>query len=137
MSEANVELYYLEALRCYKRCYAEAKTALLQERFPHTNKSSSENLPLINYDNKSHTLPNLDANYLMKSALVLSAETDLERLLQKIMTVVLECSGAQHGYLLIKELDDIVVAAENHIDKQTPSKPHHYNMIEAQGRLSK
>jgi len=69
---------------------------------PATDNFSHETI--ITYEsNDSFTLPNLDINYLMKSALALSAEIDLEQLLQKIMTVVLECSGAQHGYLLIKE----------------------------------
>lgn len=49
------------------------------------------------------------------------------------MTVVLECSGAQHGYLLIKEQDELMVAVEHHVGKQPRLHQHHYNMDKAQG----
>ncbi len=128
--------YYTEAQRLYSLCYAEAKISHLQERY-HTQESISpkSTSPLLVTDNRDdqYTLPNLDINYLMKSALALSAETDLDLLLQKIMNVVLECSGAQHGYLLIKEQDELVVAAENHIGKKPVLKPRHYSMNQASG----
>jgi predicted ATPase/signal transduction histidine kinase len=129
-------LYYAEAQRLYALCHAEAKIARLQERYSNdtTNMGNVSSLVRITGENNdSSTLPNLDVNYLMKSALALSAETDLEQLLQKIMTVVLECSGAQHGYLLIKEQHELVVAAENHIGKQPILQPRHYSMSKASG----
>jgi C4-dicarboxylate-specific signal transduction histidine kinase len=59
----------------------------------------------------------------MKSALALSAEIDLNHLMQKIMAVVLESSAAQHGYLLIKQGDDLMIAAEQHVgSKKTLAK---------------
>ncbi|MDP2153061.1 MAG: EAL domain-containing protein [Methylotenera sp.] len=63
----------------------------------------------------------------MKSALALSAEIDLPQLLQKIITVVLESSGAQHGYLLIKQQDKLVIKAEKHVGKKyLNNKPHYF-----------
>ncbi len=132
----HAELYYEEARRLYIHCHADAKTARLQERYsndtpiPH---NFIHNVASTNDNNDSSTLPNLDINYLMKSALALSAEIDLEQLLQKIMNVVLECSGAQHGYLLIREQDELMVAAENHIGKQPILQPRHYSMTKARG----
>ena len=109
----NAELYYQEARRHYRLCRADAKSNLLQQRHPYivpdtgTRKTQKESA--------SATLPSLDINYLMKSALALSAETDLNQLMQKIMSVVLESSAAQHGYLLIKQDDDLMIAAEQHV----------------------
>ena len=128
----DADLYYAEAYRLYELCHAEIKILLLQEHYQQKDNYKND-IPRTILSKDQQTLPNLDVNYLMKSALALSAETDLELLLQKIMTVVLECSGAQHGYLLIKEKDDLVVAAEHHIGKQPILKPHHYSMSKATG----
>ncbi|MDD1607388.1 MAG: AAA family ATPase [Methylococcaceae bacterium] len=132
-------LYYAEAQRLYALCHADAKITRLQERYSNdtTSTDNFSNETIITHEsNDSFTLPNLDINYLMKSALALSAEIDLEQLLQKIMTVVLECSGAQHGYLLIKEQNELVVAAENHIGKKPILQPQHYSMSKASGVCS-
>lgn len=130
------DLYYAEAQRLYTQCHAEAKAVRLQERYSHdvpTHNKAINPPDVVQESNDLYTLPNLDVNYLMKSSLVLSAETDLEQLLQKIMTVVLECSGAQHGYLLIKEQNELVVAVENHIGKKPILQPRHYSMTKARG----
>jgi len=133
-TSGNAEIYYAEARRLYVLCHAEAKIARLHKTY--TNHAISSNninhrITAMSQTNELSTLPNLDINYLMKSALALSAETDLEQLLQKIMTVVLECSGAQHGYLLIKEHDDTLVVAENHIGKQPILQTQHTSMTKA------
>ena len=141
------EMYYAEAWRLYSRCHADVKIARLYDRYHEDSTTSNRASQLSTIDESKglstlrasqlsaidenqglSTLPNLDVNYLMKSTLALSAEINLEKLLQKIMTVVLECSGAQHGYLLIKEQNELVVAVENHIGKQPILKPRHYNI---------
>lgn len=108
--------YFDSARRLYHACRAERKEALLLERHPQHFReeaaASEENQAEILAPG---TLPDLDVNYLMKSALAISAEIDLEQLLHKIMNVVLECSGAQHGYLLVKEGDELMVLAESHV----------------------
>lgn len=60
-------------------------------------------------------LSTLDVNYLMKSCLTISAEMELEALLKMFMNVVIECSGAQHGYMLLIENGSLFVRAESHI----------------------
>lgn len=122
----DAELYYGEARRHYRLCRADAKNNRLQERHlyvsPETGtRSSRDHLP-------SSTLPSLDINYLMKSALALSAEIDLSQLMRKIMAAVLESSAAQHGYLLIKQNDELMVAVEQHVDKKYTIHKQHYNV---------
>ncbi len=63
----------------------------------------------------SYILPNLDIEYLMKSTAVISSEMELEELLKKILNVAVECSGAQHGYLLVEEEGDLVICAESYV----------------------
>ena len=117
----NAELYFNEARRLYRLCRAEAKSQGLQKRHPYVKQDTGAR---INREQELQaTLPSLDINYLMKSAMALSAEIDLPQLMQKIMAVVLESSGAQHGYLLIKQSGQLLVAAEQHIGKKhSPSK---------------
>lgn len=130
-SSGNAEVYYAEARRLYVLCHAEAKIERLHKSYATRSivaNTLSNEFTIMSDGNELSTLPNLDINYLMKSALALSAETDLEQLLHKIMTVVLECSGAQHGYLLIKEHNDTLVVAENHIGKQPILQTQHISM---------
>ncbi len=131
-SLGDAELYFGEARRQYRLARADAKGHHLQELHhyvsPETGarSSSREYLPTA-------TLPSLDINYLMKSALALSAEIDLTKLMQKIMAAVLESSAAQHGYLLIKQEDDLLVAAEQHVGKKHTIHKHHYSAGKVRG----
>ena len=70
----------------------------------------------VEYGNR--ILPDLDVEYLMRSSLAISAEIDRDTLQKKIMSVVIESSGAQHGYLLIVEDDALVIRAESHIGEK-------------------
>jgi len=133
-SLGDASIYYVEARRLYRVCRADGKAArlLAHHDFASIDKASGS-LETETEIRELSTLPNLDINYLMKSALALSAETDLAQLLQKIMTVVLESSGAQHGYLLIKEYDELVIAAENHVGKKQTINIQHYSLAKAVG----
>ena len=123
------ELYFGEARRYYRLCRADIKSNRLQAEHEYVH---SETGARSRREKDMHTtLPNLDINYLMKSALALSAEIDLTHLMQKIMAVVLESSGAQHGYLLTKEGDELLVAAEHHVGTKhkVTIQPHPLNKI--------
>lgn len=130
----DAAIYYAEALRLYRACGADSKAAQLQKHIDFAPADKS----LYSLETETEmmelsTLPNLDINYLMKSALALSAEIDLAQLLQKIMNVELESSGAQHGYLLIKEQDELVVVAEHHVGKKQAINIQHYSLTKAVG----
>lgn len=136
----NANIYYTEASRLYGICFADSKIALLQARrgYVSLDKALRDGEDIAKVDKSIAeadltTLPNLDINYLMKSALALSAEIDLAQLLQKIMSVVLKSSGAQHGYLLIREQDELVVVAENHVGKKQAISDQHYSLAKAHG----
>jgi signal transduction histidine kinase/tetratricopeptide (TPR) repeat protein len=133
--QGDAALYYAEALRLYRDCHAERKEAMLQERrdaSPNGDRRQLAEPPPAELA-ESATLPDLDVNYLMKSALAISAETDLEQLLRKIMNVVLESSGAQHGYLLVEEQDGLAVAAESHVAQKRVTETRRGALGEAQG----
>jgi len=121
------EQYLNEAVRLYRKCAYKGKEIQLLEAYSQVFRNASINF--IKQDeiaDKGALLPELDVDYLIKSSLVLSAETDQATLLSKIMTVVLECSGAQHGYLLQQVNDDWQQVTERHDDEAVTA---HLNSI--------
>lgn len=108
-------VYFAEAARLYKKCHAERKEIFLMEKHPEYFEEEVPAYIPVEQEPVSYTLPSLDVDYLMKSSLAISAEIDPDALLNKIMNVVLEASGAQHGYFLTEEDGDMVIRAESHI----------------------
>ncbi len=111
------EALFKKAVILYKECYAERKEISLIEKYP----QYFEELPLVISQTApapTFTLPNIDINYLMKSSLIIPVETEENVILQKIMNVVLESSGAQHGYLIMEENGDLVIRAESHVTEK-------------------
>lgn len=111
-------IYFQEAVRLYRQCHAQRKESLLLEKHPQyfldANTLSRQKADAI-----TGTLPNLDIEYFMKSSLAISAEIEQEALIKKIMNVIIECSGAQRGYLLIEEEGSLYIRAASHVtDKQ-------------------
>ncbi len=112
-------VYFVEASRLYKKCRAERKEISLIEKHPEY--FEEEKPPYSQFElesSASHTLPDLDVDYLMKSSLAISAEIEQDTLLKKIMNVVIESSAAQHGYLLIEDGGNLFVRAESHITEK-------------------
>jgi predicted ATPase/signal transduction histidine kinase/tRNA A-37 threonylcarbamoyl transferase component Bud32 len=110
--------YWREAVRLYRKCGAQGKRIQLLERCPScfTEERGVDSVEVEAVDNL--VLPNLDVDYLVKSSLALSAEIDQEKLLGKIMDVVLQSSGAQHGYLLVQHGSEWAVRAASHIAEE-------------------
>jgi predicted ATPase/signal transduction histidine kinase len=119
LKEAGVgtaSVYFAESARLYRKCRAERKELFLMEKYPeYFEEEIRAYTPVEAEPAVSYTLPRLDVDYLMKSSLAISAEINPDTLLNKVMNVVLESSGAQHGYLLIEEDGDLVIRAESHI----------------------
>ncbi|MDD5205945.1 MAG: PAS domain S-box protein, partial [Desulfobacterales bacterium] len=111
-------IYFAQADRLYRKCRAERKEVNLLERYPEYFEEEAVHVEAEAVSSVPHTLPNLDLDYLMKSSLAISAEIELDALLKKIMNVVIQASGAQHGFLLIEEGGNLFVRAESHIREE-------------------
>jgi len=109
-------IYFVEAGAPVRNAGLSAKKPILLERYPEYFEKE-EALPSASAaaSSASYVLPNLDIEYFMKSTAVISSEMELEKLLKKILSVAVECSGAQHGYLLVEEEGDLVICAENNV----------------------
>ncbi len=111
------KIYIKEASRLYKKCWAEKKEMSLMEKYPDYFEDELPETALTALEPPSK-LPNIDINYLIKSCLILPLELEEDVLLNKIMNVVLESSGAQNGYLLIEENGNLIIRAESHITEK-------------------
>jgi hypothetical protein len=110
-------VFFVEAARLYRRCRAERKEVSLIEEYPEYYEEEKPSWPPLEVEAAaSYTLPDLDFDYLMKSYHAISSEKEQEALQRKIMNVVLESSGAQHGYLLIEVDGNLFVRAESHAE---------------------
>jgi len=116
--KSSSRLYFEEAVRLYKDCGAERKALNLAERYLEIDEDHKEGYQLTEIDSPSWVLPDLDIEYLMKSSLAISAEIEQRALLEKIMNVVMESSGAQHGYILTTDEGDLIVRAESHASER-------------------
>ncbi|MBI4303370.1 MAG: AAA family ATPase [Chloroflexi bacterium] len=131
--QTSERIYFVEAARLYKKCHAERKEISLVERYPEY--FEEEKTPYTQYEAESSDskLPNLDIDYLMKSSLAISAEIEQDTLLKKIMDVVIEGSGAQHGYLLIEDKGSLFVRVESHITGKQAARTLDQKLDEAEG----
>ncbi|OPY61336.1 MAG: putative sensor histidine kinase pdtaS [Pelotomaculum sp. PtaU1.Bin065] len=116
--QCSERLYLAEAARLYKKCRAERKEIYLIEKYPEYFEEEKTSYQHIEAASPSRLLPDLDIEYLMKSSLAISAEIEQNALLKKIMNVVIESSGAQHGYLLIAEEGNLFIRAASHISEK-------------------
>ncbi|MDD5462244.1 MAG: AAA family ATPase [Methylococcales bacterium] len=115
----SIDMYWREAMRLYQRCGAQGKQLRMREQHPSAFDDPEDmGLPASLDFQQESTLPNLNMDYLVKSALALSAEIDQEKLLTKVMRVVMQSSGAQHGYLMIQENNVWIVRAVGHMMEQ-------------------
>lgn len=130
--QGTAGIYLAEADRLYIRCHADRKEQVLREKYPdHFKEQAPVPSPGETHHATSYAFPCLDVNYLMKSSLAISAEMDSEILLKKIMNVVLEASGGQHGYLLVNKDGDLLVRAESHIIEKKDIRTVTYPLADA------
>ncbi|MCP3137981.1 trifunctional serine/threonine-protein kinase/ATP-binding protein/sensor histidine kinase [Pyxidicoccus xibeiensis] len=62
------------------------------------------------------SLAALDLESVLKTARALSGEIVLDKLLRKLMTLVIENAGARRGFLILKKPEGLFIAAEGSVD---------------------
>lgn len=98
-------LFLSEAHQYYKQWGASLKVKWLEKRYPELNPLVIQ-AEIAHITAQSHGSSSnynlLDLNTLMKSALTISGEIMLSNLLTTMMKILLESSGAQHGFVLLR-----------------------------------
>lgn len=102
------QAHFDEARRLYLDCAAAGKANMLPQR-PRTVLSSIE----VGAPAGIHP-QQLDLATIMKVSQAISGEIVLEKLIERIMCIVVENAGAQHGTLLLNKDDALLVQATIH-----------------------
>ncbi len=117
--------YYTEAYYAYRSWGAEGKTQQMRDKY-HNEINFKSEITTSPTDTKAtiSITPNgenmgdiLDVSTVIKSSQAISGEIVLNRLLKKLMGIVIENAGAQKGYLILKRDNNLTIEAEGNIDK--------------------
>jgi predicted ATPase/class 3 adenylate cyclase len=99
-------LYVGEAVRLYRRLNVTAKVEDLENHFPEIVRGGSvQNLT------RTEASGNLDLITFAKSAATLSGEIQLENLIDRLLRIVMENSGAQKSHLVLVRDGSLLAAA--------------------------
>jgi diguanylate cyclase (GGDEF)-like protein len=116
--ETLVKLYLEKAIYAYEKWGATEKVKELRERYPDLlfTKSKSDDLDTGQISIDSTVI---DLLSLMKSSQAISSEIELDKLLKKLLIILLQNAGAHRVLLISKENDTWFVEAEG-----TPTEQH-------------
>ena len=93
------EYYVKEAIQDYENWGAVAKSRQLRQKYHH-----------IHFESRYH---DLDLLSVINAQNVLARETDIKALLKQMMQILLEVSGAERGFLILKKEDWYIEAFKN------------------------
>ena len=120
-------IYLSKAYYQYQLWGAEGKVKDLTDKYPNllvelTLNRSERSLKSMRESTSSESLQTrnigLDLDSVLQVSQTLASEMNLEKLLEKIMEVVIENSGAELGYLLIEHQQTWSIKASGRIDTQ-------------------
>ncbi|MDZ8110321.1 MAG: AAA family ATPase [Nostoc sp. DedQUE12a] len=139
--ERIAQEYLINAYYCYARWDAKAKIDDLEQRYPQllapilqqTRSPLTPNDTIANNDNFATLHPTLsksltsssnvslmlDMTSILKASQTLSSEIQLEKLLSKLLSVVIENAGADKCVLLLLKKDRLVVEATAEVGQQS------------------
>ncbi|MEH1939246.1 MAG: AAA family ATPase [Nostoc sp.] len=116
------KVYFKEAHYCYLKWEATGKVRQLEEQYSQFFRDTAGEVAgwgtATNQiqDISEAKTQTLDISTAIKASQALSSEMELNRLLEKMMTIAIENAGAQMGYLLVKQDNQWVIEAEGRIE---------------------
>ena len=111
--------YIFEAYYLYKKWGAHEKVLDLEEKHFYLKKVYREQSVSISSDTYSQTATKLfDIDSIIKISNLLSSEREYEKLVKKMMKIVMENTGAQKGFFLVRGGDKLFVKAEANISNE-------------------
>ena len=120
--EKIARAYITEAHYCYSRWGAKAKAEDLESRYPQfiSKASAEKRRGLHTITRKTSTTESkaevLDLATVIKASQAIGSEIVLDQLLQKLMKIIIENAGAQVGYLIWKNHNQLFIEASGLVD---------------------
>lgn len=121
-NQKHVARHYLQdAHYTYQRWGAMAKVKDLETRYPQFLANTSTNhfpirLNTSTTNSNKTTSGELDFSSVLKASQTISGEIVLDKLLEKLMKIVIENAGAQRGFLILHKENNLVIEAEGTVD---------------------
>ncbi|MEG4352780.1 adenylate/guanylate cyclase domain-containing protein, partial [Microcoleus sp. LAD1_D3] len=122
--EKIAKVYMSEAHYGYQRWGATAKVNDLDTRYPQllqrkpSNRGTlSTTISMPPTTTGRSTSSDLDLTTVLKASQTLSEEIVLDKLLAKLMQIIIENAGAQKGFLILETKGKLLIEAEGSVDK--------------------
>lgn len=118
--ELIAQVYMQEALFQYEQWGAAAKVKQLQQRYPRlcvssTNKRRSSDRTTVS---STSLVGQLDMSTVLKASQTISSEIVLKKLLEKLMSILIENAGARRGTLVLKQDGRLLIEAEGDVQTE-------------------
>ncbi|MEG4014860.1 MULTISPECIES: trifunctional serine/threonine-protein kinase/ATP-binding protein/sensor histidine kinase [unclassified Microcoleus] len=120
--ERIAKTYLIEARYCYQRWGAQAKVRHLESKYPQwlTLASISTNIETRKSTSSACTTSDsagvLDLTTAVKASQTLASEIVLDKLLAKMMKIVIENAGGETGFLILEKDGKLVIEASGSVD---------------------
>lgn len=145
--EKIAQTYMMDARYAYLRWGATAKVKDLDEKYAWLlakvsldTRTEVDGTPRGTLTDRSLTTQegsiSLDLNTVMKASQTISGEIVLDKLLEKMMRIVIENAGAQRGCLILEKKGKLVVEAEATVEAQRAASVHVLQSIPVEGNPS-
>jgi len=108
--------YLRNAKSCYLRWGADGKVQQLEEAHPHLREDHAPSSSTATF---GAAVEQLDIGAVVKASQAISGEIVLDRLIETLMTIVLEHAGAERGLLVLLRGDELQIEAEARTDRET------------------
>ncbi|WP_420476156.1 EAL domain-containing protein [Noviherbaspirillum sp. ST9] len=113
-SGRSADAYLRHAHACYARWGAAGKVRQLESLYPQLQGSDT----VLADDSLPRGTLQLDALAVIKASQALSGEIAFDRLLSRLLQVVIEQAGAQKGYVILQHGADLAIEAEAVLDER-------------------
>lgn len=113
--ERVARAYLQEARDAYVHWGARAVATRLEREHPRLLTTAPAE-PVHTEESAGTPLAALDMASVLKTARALSGEIVLDKLLRKIMTLLIENAGARRGFLILKRTEGLFIEAEGSVD---------------------
>ncbi|MCP4358125.1 MAG: PAS domain S-box protein, partial [Chloroflexi bacterium] len=130
--DAAAEIYLSRAYNLYRDWGSVAKIRQIETGYPDTI-SAAQNVNILSPS--ASILSRLDLLTVVKSAQAISGEINLDKLLSKMMAIIVENAGAQKG-VLITEVDGRLLVQAEWIESETPTKISQKTLLEKSAALA-
>ncbi len=136
-NEKNARNNIVEARYLYVKWGAKAKVRHLNEEYRNLLSRGSvrdtelqENKTAKAIDFQESTTERIDLEAVLKASRIISSEIRLEKLLEKLLKILIADAGAEKGYILLKDEQKLFIEGEAFADKEDVNVLQHIPFME-------